>query len=112
MASTASSEMLTDENDVKWSSSGLIIEVSKNRTISTMLVRREAMLTDTMQSLLWYAQSFEREFGVDLVDVGIMEIVHNMIFAKPLSGNSRMTYVRCMKAGKMTIKHKTCFLHL
>lgn len=71
------------------------------------LVRREAKFTDTMHSLLSYAQAFDKDYAVRYVDVCIIYIVEEMMFPNVLATNSMDTNKQYISVGKTNIKHQS-----
>lgn len=69
------------------------LKLSKFANISTPIMRREAIMSDTMQSALSYVQAFEEGYGVRFVYMLIMHVVEHLISANFLGDNSRATYL-------------------
>lgn len=82
------------------------IKLSKIVNISTAIVRREATLTYTMQSLRSYGQAFEEHYAVRFIDVNIMDVVEDTLPSKILAGICRAIYIRYIRVGKKLIKHQ------
>lgn len=53
--------------------------LSKIASISTVIVRRKTMFTDTMQILLSYARAVEEDYGVRFINVCMLCIVYNIL---------------------------------
>lgn len=84
----------------------LTVKLSKTANISTTIVRREATLTDSKRGFLIYALEYEEYYVVRFIDVRIMDIVNEMASSKFLTTNSRVTYVRLFRVGKLMMNHK------
>lgn len=69
------------------------------------------MLTETFLSQLSNAQTFEEHYGVQLIDVRIMNFVKDMMSSKFVSTYSRAAYKCYIREGKLMIKHD-CVLSL
>lgn len=82
------------------------IKLSKQGNISAAIVRSKATFTDTMSGLLSYAQAYENDCCVRVVEVHIMNIVEAMKSLNFLAGNSRVTYTRYISLEKMMMVHQ------
>lgn len=74
-------------------------------------MRRKAMYTEKMHSVLSYEQAFEEGDIVCTIDVHITDFTDDLMYSDFLPANFRVTYVRYIDVGKMVIEHD-CVLPL
>lgn len=81
-----------------------MIRLCKMKSTYTENFQREEKFTNTMDGLLSYSQAFKEEYALCLVDMRIMNISVDMMSSDFLAGNSRMTYIRYIRADKLMLK--------
>lgn len=79
-------------------------KLCKITNIIISIVRRNAKISDTTQSLLSYARAFEEVFCKRLLDERLWNSVKDMMFSKLLSANCRAMYVQYIIVDKMMVK--------
>lgn len=80
-----------------------VTKMSRIAKISTVFVRRKPGFTNTIQSVLSYAQAFEQNFRMSFVDARVLDIIHDLTSSNLLAANSQVTYARKMRLANMTI---------
>lgn len=75
--------------DEKHTSAAQAINLSKTGSVSSKIVRRDALFTHTMKSLLNYARPIKETYAVWLVDVCITDLVEDVISLNVLAASCR-----------------------
>lgn len=88
------------------------IQSSKLCNISNVLLGCKASFTNTIQSLERFGRPLENEHSVRAVDMGITEIVEDMMSWKVLVASSGAIYVRYIEEGIIMIKYREVPLFL
>lgn len=82
------------------------IKLSSNANSFTAIVRLQEKFSDFIKSLLSYIRPFKENHGMCIVAMLVIDIVVDIISSGFLAANSRATYVRYIRVGKIMIKPK------
>lgn len=66
----------------------------------TAIIQREAKMTDTMESMLIHAQTFEGSYGAHIIDVFITNIFEDLLSANYLAANYRVTSYAALESAR------------
>lgn len=92
--------------DLKSISPDQKMKLSRLSNIFTEIMWCEATFTDTMCSFLSYKHAIEEDYGADIVDVRITDIVEHRIFSYFLATSSRANDIRYFTVQKTMINPK------
>lgn len=93
-------------SDDKCASPAQAVKLSQVAKISTSISRHEATFTNAIHSLLRYAQEFEEDYGVNLVDARIMHVLNDMMSSSFVLGSNGATYILYINDGTIMTKYE------